>query len=162
MNVLFSLDGVLRSDTGELVSDGLFVYRTMKTLGRVVLFTALERQAADVWLMMHNLADYDDLIDSSVVLDPAEPLSERQFAVARSKGTVSFYVDADPGACAYALRQGVPTFLFSTPAYARPEFRPDAPKGVRRWDDLIAERTRQQALKAADVRLKNDEDLRFE
>lgn len=162
MNVLFSVDGVLRSDTGELVSDGLFMYRTMKTLGRVVLFTQLDRQSADVWLMMHNLADYDDLIDPSVSVDPAEPLHQRQLAVARSKGTVSFYVDADPGNVAYALRQGITALLFSMPQYARPEFRPDAPKGVRRWEDLVAERTRQQALKAADVRLKTDEDLRFE
>lgn len=162
MNIVFSVDGVLRSDTGELVSDGLFMYRTMKTLGRIVLITELDRQAVDVWLMMHNLSDYDDLLDSSVSVDPAEPLYRRQLAVARNKGTVSFYVDADPSRVAYALEQGMTSVLFSVPQYARPEFRPDAPKGVRRWDDLVAERTRQQALKAADIRLRSDENLRFE
>ena len=76
--------------------------------------------------------------------------------MARAKGAVHLYVDADPAMVAEALRLGIPTLLSSSPSYARPEFRPDAPKGVRRWDDLMAERTRQQAMLAVDHRVKQE------
>jgi hypothetical protein len=157
MNIVMSLDGVLRSDTGELVTDGLVMYRAFKILGRVTLITSLAENMARVWLMMHNLSDYDLLLDSSSSLDPAETLKQRQLAIARSRGTANIYVDADPGMAAEAIRLGITSVLISTPYYSRPEFRPDAPKGVRRWADIVEERTRQQALKAADTRLKMDD-----
>lgn len=159
MNIVLSLDGVLRSDTGELIVNGLYAYRGFKVIGRVILLTEMERQKAEVWMMMHNLSDYDDLIDESVSVDPAEVLRFRQMEVARSKGPVDLYVDASPAYVAEALRRGMTSLLFSSPEYARPEFRPDAPKGVRQWDDLVAERNRQQALKTADIRIKKDTDL---
>lgn len=162
MNIVLSLDGVLRSDTGDLVTDGLFMYRSMKVLGRVILLTSMDRQMAEVWLMMHNMSDYDELIDSSVALDPSEKLRHRQLAVARTRGEITMYVDADPSMVAESLRLGITSLLFSSPQYSRPEFRPDAPKGVRRWDDLVGERTRQQALKAADYRLQQDDLASFE
>ena len=162
MNIVFCLDGVLRSETGDFVSDGLILYRSLHTVGRVVLLTSLDRTAADVWLMLHNLSDYDDVIDSSALLDPAENLRTRQLQVARSRGSIDFYVDADPGMVAEAFQQGITSLLFSIPKYARPEFRPDAPKGIRKWDDIVAERTRQQAMKSADSRIRNDDRIGFE
>lgn len=162
MNIVLSIDGVLRSDTGELIPDGLILYRSLKTIGRVVLITAEQRRLIEVWLMMHNLSDYDDLIDSSVSVDPDEPVAFRQLSVARSRGTVQMFVGASPALVAEALRRGITSVLFSVPQYARPEFRPDAPRGVRPWDELVAERNRQQALKAADYRLSADELVNFE
>lgn len=162
MNIVLSIDGVLRSETGELIPDGLIMYRSLKTVGRIIFLTEEDRQRIDVWLMMHNLSDYDDLLDASVLIDPAENLRLRQMSVARSKGPVSMYIDANPAYVAEALRRGMTSLLFCSPQYARPEFRPDAPKGVRPWDELVAERTRQQALKAADVRLKQEELANFE
>ena len=156
MNVALALDGVLRNDVGEVVLDGLPVYRAFKAVARVILLTDLERPAAEAWCAMNRVYDYDDLIGPEVTLDPAEPLRHRQIAVARAKGAVHLYVDADPAMVAEALRLGIPTLLSSSPSYARPEFRPDAPKGVRRWDDLMAERTRQQAMLAVDHRVKQE------
>jgi hypothetical protein len=155
MNIVISIDGVLRSDTGELITDGLILYRSLKTVGRIILLTDDERDRVEVWLMMHNLADYDELIDSSVSVDHHETLRFRQMSVVRNRGVVSLYVDAHPTYVAEALRRGMTTLLFSCPQYARPEYRPDAPSGIRPWDELVAERTRQQAMKAADYRLKN-------
>lgn len=162
MNIAMSLDGVIRSDTGDLIPNGLIVYRGFHSLGRVILLTELDRTRAEAWCVLHNMSDYDDLIDDSVTVDPHEPLRIRQLHVARSKGPIDFYVDASPRWAAEAFRMGMTSMLFSHPSYARPEFRPDAPKGVRPWDELIAERTRQQAMIAADRRLKNDELVNFE
>jgi hypothetical protein len=162
MNIVMSLDGVIRSDTGDLIPSGLIVYRGFHSLGRVVLLTELDRVRAEAWCVLHNLADYDDLIDGSVAIDPEEPLRLRQIHVARSRGTVDFYLDADPVWVAKAFSMGMTALLFSHPSYARPEFRPDAPKGVRPWDELLAERTRQQAMIATDRRLNKDELVTFE
>lgn len=162
MNIVLSIDGVLRSAAGELVVDGLFLYRALKNIGRVVLLTEEDRQMIEVWLMQHNLADYDDLIDESVSVDPKEPLRFRQLDVARSKGVVHFYVDANPSYVAEGLRRGMTSILFNSPDYVRPEYQPDSKKSVRPWDEIVAERNRQQALKAADVRLKNKDFMAFE
>lgn len=107
--------------------------------------------------MVHKLNNYDDIIDDSVVVDPAEPLKFRQLSVARTRGTVDLYIDGDPGVIAEAMRRGIPSLLFSSPQYVRPEFRPDAPKGVRAWDELIGERNRQQAMIAVDERVKSSD-----
>lgn len=162
MNILLSVDGVLRNDTGELIPDGLIIYRAMQVLGRVVLVTEENRTHVEVWLMLHNLADYDDLIDSTVCVDPDENVRFRQLSVARSKGGIALYIDSNPSYVAEGLRRGITSLLFSCPEYSRPEYRPDAPTGIRKWDDLVAERTRQQVLRAADVRMKKEEGSHFE
>jgi hypothetical protein len=162
MNTAISMDGVLRGDTGDLIIDGLMVYRAFKVLGRVTLFTAIPRSMAEVWLIMHGMSDFDDLLDGTVRIDPKEPLRYRQIAVTRANGPINMYIDADPSVVAEAMRLGIPTMLYSSPQYVRPEFRPDAPKGVRKWDDLVNERSRQQAMKAVDPRLKDEEFSTFE
>lgn len=162
MNITMSMDGVLRSETGDLIPEGLIMYRAMKVVGRVILLTSLDQKLADIWLVMHNMADYDDLIDNSVVVDPDEDLRLRQIAVSKTRGPIELYIDSDPATVAEALKQGMPTCLFSSPKYARLEFRPDAPKGVRKWDDIVAERNRQHAMKAVDKRVQPDELAIFE
>jgi hypothetical protein len=162
VNVVFALDGVLRNDVGEVVLDGIPVYRAFKAVGRVILITELERKAAEAWCAINHVFDYDDLLGPEVTVDPDEPLKHRQIAAARQRGQVHMYIDGDPAMVAEALRLGIPSLLLSSPSYARPEFRPDAPKGVRRWDDLMAERTRQQAMKAVDYRTQQPELAAFE
>ena len=162
MNTLLSLDGVMRSSTGDVVFGGVATYRAFKAVGRVTLLTVMERRLADAWCLTNNVSDYDDLIDASVEVDPDETLRFRQLSVARTRGTVDLYIDAEPTYVAEGLRRGMTALLFSQPSYARPEFRPDAPKGVRPWDELIAERTRQQAMIATDSRLFDDDPGRYE
>jgi hypothetical protein len=162
MNIVMSLDGVIRADNGDLIPPGLILYRGFHSLGRVILLTELDRVRAEAWCVLHNLADYDELIDQTVVIDPDEPLRLRQLHVARSRAPIDFYLDSDPTWVAKAFEMGITSVLFSHPSYARPEFRPDAPKGIRPWDELVAERTRQQAMIAADKRLQNTELVTFE
>jgi hypothetical protein len=152
MNIVVSLDGVLSGPTGDLVQKGLIVYRAFKQMGRVVLLTEMPLQRAEGWLMINNINDYDDLIDSSVEIDPHEDLRERQLEVVMSRGPVSLYVDSDPQRSTLALSKGISTLLFAESEYAHFRFRPDVPKSVRPWDEVVAERTRQQALIATDKR----------
>lgn len=153
MNIALSLDGVLCGPTGDFIQKGLIVYRAFKSVGRVVLLTEMTRQRAEAWLMLNNIGDYDDLIDPSVEIDPEQDLRERQLEVMSSRGPVSIYIEADPTRAAAGLRRGIPTILFVESEYAHYGFRPDAPKTARPWDELVAERTRQQALLATDRRV---------
>jgi hypothetical protein len=72
---------------------------------------------------------------------------------------LEFYVDADPAGAAQAMAMGQTTLLFASPSYARPEFRPDAPKELRRWADIEAETVRQRTLLATDNRREIDPSL---
>lgn len=154
MNIVVSLDGVLSGPTGDLVQKGLIVYRAFKQIGRVVLLTELTTQRAEGWLMINNIVDYDDLIDCSVEIDPHQDLRERQLDVVMSRGPVSLYVDSDPHRSTLALTKGLATLLFAESEYSHFRFRPDVEKKVRPWEELVAERTRQQALIATDNRAK--------
>jgi hypothetical protein len=162
MNIVMNMTGVLRSDTGEFLPDGLIVYRAFKSIARVVIISDMERKNAETWMAMNKMPDFDDLIDSNVNLDPDEQLRSRQIKVARTRGSIEFYVDADPMMVAEAMRLGIPAILVTTPAYIRPEFRPDAPKGVRPWGEIVAETNRQQAMKAVDYRIKDPDLANFE
>ena len=95
-----------------------------------------------------------DRTDSSVGIDPKQALRERQLEVVMSRGPVSLYIDSDPERATMGLKRGVSTLLFAESEYAHFRFRPDVPKSVRPWDELVAERTRQQALIATDRRAK--------
>lgn len=153
MNIVLSLDGVLAGPTGDLVQKGLIVYRAMKSIGRVVLLTDMTTPRARGWLTINNINDYDDLIDSSVEIDPSEDLRSRQIDIVLSRGPISLYVDADPLRATAGLRRGLSTLLFAESEYSHLMFRPDVPKGVRPWDEVVEERNRQQAMKASDRRV---------
>lgn len=152
MNIALSLDGVLCGPTGDLVQKGLIVYRSMKSMGRVLLLTEMSSKRAAGWLMMNNISDYDDLIDSSVEIDPDQDLRERQIEVVLARGPVSLYIDADPERASLGLSRGISTLLFAESEYSHFAFRPDARKSVRPWDELVAEKNRQQAMRATDAR----------
>jgi len=153
MNIAFALDGALSTPTGDLVQKSLILYRALKCVGRVVLLTDMARPQAEAWLMVNNIVDYDDLIDNSVEVDPEQDLRERQLQVLSSRGPIYLYVEAHPTRAETGLRMGISTVLFAESEYSHFLFRPDARKGARPWDELVAERTRQQALIATDHRV---------
>jgi hypothetical protein len=53
--------------------------------------------------------------------------------------------------------------MFGVPSYTRLEFRPDAPKRVRAWNDIEDEIRRQNELRTKDKRVDTQgEGVRFE
>jgi hypothetical protein len=52
--------------------------------------------------------------------------------------------------------------MFGAPSYTRPEFRPDAPKRLRAWNDIEKAIEEQNALRTQDARLSRTEALNFE
>jgi hypothetical protein len=162
MNVVINMDGVIRSETGQLITDGLLLYKIIKPTVRVVLISTTDLDRTVAWLAMNHISDYDDIITPIEGLE-GNIQTLRQVAVARSYGEITYYIDADPAVIAETLRQGICSMLFVTPSYARPEWRPDAPKGPRRsWSAIVEEKQKQLAFKAADARLSKSEVAGYE
>lgn len=162
MNVVMSIDGVLRDPSGVLKTEGLLLYKMMKATCRVVLLSSMSLDMATAWLAMNHIADYDDIISPVPGLEGYD-LTIRQIEIARSQGEVSYYMDDDPAVITEALRQGICSLLFVPTIYGRPEFRPDARKGFRKsWAQITEEKNRQLAMKAADNRINRQDDTRFD
>lgn len=136
MNILLSLNGVLRAESGEPNRAGVLVYYALNAAHRVALITSDTHADASHWLHSHGIIGYDDLLDNSVDLT-GENLKKRQFLLSRSKAPLEMYVDSDPTMCAWVFEhQNVPTLLVSHPSYLPVEHRPDAPRKVRKWNDI--------------------------
>jgi hypothetical protein len=60
-------------------------------------------------------------------------------------------VVAYPERAAAALREGVPTMLYSRPRYARASHRPDLPQLRRPWAELVAESKAQETARRRPV-----------
>ena len=135
MNIILSLDGVLRAESGEPNRTGVLVYYALNNLHRVALITKDDSANAKHWLNSHGIIGFDDLLDNAVDL-AGDDLKKRQFTLSRQKAPVELYVDSDPSMCAWVIEQGIPTLLVSNPSYLPVEHRPDAPSKVRRWSDI--------------------------
>ena len=128
----------------------------------ITFMTELTKPQAEQWINVNKVVDYDNLVDSSVGL-VGEELSQRQMKVARSKGNVDLFVTNNPTNWAAAFEQGIPSIMFGVPSYTRLEFRPDAPKKIRAWNDIENEIRKQNELRTKDKRVtKTDQGVRFD
>ena len=59
------VDGVLRSESGSPIYQGLALYRMFNEDVRVILLTD-EREKTNRWLLEHKINKFDDLIDRNV------------------------------------------------------------------------------------------------
>jgi hypothetical protein len=137
VNILLSLDGVLSSEHYEANRIGAQIYYALKSAHRVTLYTSWSAEKADNWLAVNGIIEYDDLLTDEYDL-VGEDLKKRQLTISRSRQAVELVVDADPSFCAWAFEQGVPALLFANTELMSVPNRPDAPKGMRRWDEIEA------------------------
>lgn len=141
MAVVMFVDGVMRSDTGSPIYQGLALYRMFNEDVRVILLTD-DRDKTHRWLLEHKINKIDDLIDRNVpgVIDDPEL---EQVKYCRSQGKVDVVVTADTDLAAKLLKEGLDTLMFLHPTYLRPEFRPDGRQGQKSWSAITAEMDRQ-------------------
>lgn len=155
--VLISLDDVLRSHLGQPISDGSTLYRAMCEVSRVgVVLDDLDLETGRGWLRRAGLVDHVEVI-------PGDPRFEgpalRIFQIerARARDAVSMLIDGSPANIAAALKLGVTGLLFSQPKYMRPDFRPDAFKTIKTWDQIQAELDEQIDVHTRDDRFAEPE-----
>lgn len=161
MQILVDLDGVLRGEKDQPISQGVIMVGSLSSWNRVMLMSSLDEGATKYWVDVNKVVDFDKIIDSSVGL-VAEDLGERQINYARSLGPVDLFITNNPHLWAYAFDQGIASVMFGVPSYTRPEFRPDAPKRVRAWSEIEKSVEEQNALRTNDARLSRTEALNFE
>jgi hypothetical protein len=80
--------------------------------------------------------------------------------MSRSRAPIELYVDSDPTMCAWVFEeQGLPAIMFMNPGYLPVERRPDAPKKVRKWDQIEESINRINIAKSKDA--SSPKDLEF-
>jgi len=145
------VDGVLRSETGSPIYQGLALYRMFNEDVRVVLLCD-DYAKTNRWLLEHKINKMDDLIDYSVPGVLNDPEFE-QVKYCRSQGKVEVIVTADTDLAKKLLEIGLDTLLFLHPSYLRPEFRPDGRQGVKSWKSIEAEIDKQLEMIREDPRV---------
>jgi hypothetical protein len=161
MQILVDLDGVLRGDKDQPISQGIIMVGTLSSWNKITLMSSLNKKQTQQWLDINKIVDFDHIIDSSSGL-AGEDLGERQITFARSLGAIDLFITNSPTKWAFAFEQGIASVMFAVPSYTRPEFRPDAPKRVRAWNDIEKAIEAQNALRTQDARLSRTEALNFE
>lgn len=162
MHILVDIDGVLKGYANdEPIAAGIQMVGALSSWNKVTFITEMKATEAEQWININKIFDYDNMLDSSIGLVDEE-LKQRQIKMARAKGNVELFITANPKLWAFAFDMGIPSVMFGVPSYIRPEFRPDAPKRVRAWDDIEAAVKKQNELKTKDARLKRSEGIRFE
>jgi hypothetical protein len=161
MQILVDLNGVLRGEKDQPISQGVIMVGSLSSWNRIMLMSALDEGATKYWLDTNKVVDFDKIIDSSAGL-VNEELGRRQINFARSLGPIDLFITNNPSLWAYAFDQGIASVMFGVPNYTRPEFRPDAPKRVRAWNEIEKSIEEQNILRTNDVRLTRTEALNFE
>lgn len=151
MTVLMAVEGVLRTDSGDPISEGFKLYRTLLSSYRVVLSSTAELKYIEHWLKTNYLFDYADILtDKDFYGD--QNLRMRHLELSKQGGKVELYVDGDPDNCAEALSTGVPTLLFATPKYFKTH------RELRPWEVITQEQERQKTIVAEKYMLDSETD----
>jgi hypothetical protein len=150
----------IRTKDDRPIPTGVQMVSTLSVYNKLSFLTKEPKEVAQQWLDLNKIVDVDDVIDRSVAL-AGEVIVERQIKVARTRGPVDLVITASPKTWVFAFEQGIPAVLFGTPEYSRVEFRPDAPKKVRSWDDIVAAVDKQNELRTQDARLARTDSINF-
>lgn len=135
-----ALDGVLRTEVGDPIAEGVKLFRILAENYRVIIVSDHSPELTEHWLRANLIVGYGDIYDSRYFFK-GQDLRARQLDIALSQGKVDLFVDPDADRCAYALSKGVPTMLFAAPKFVRRS------RDIRPWQDLMDEVERQrQAL----------------
>ena len=161
MHIVVDLDGVLKGRNDNPISTGVIMVGSLSAWNKLTLISQVSMVETQHWLDTNKIVDFDNIIDNSVSLE-GEGLSERQLNYIRGRGAVDLFITNNPTLWAYAFEQGIPSVMFGVPSYTRPEFRPDAPKKVRAWNDIEQAIEKQNTLRTKDARITRTEGVKFE
>ena len=162
MHILVELEGVLKGPRNdEPILTGIQMVGALSSYNQISFLTEMSTLEAKQWVDVNKIVDYDNLLDASLALE-GDDLTERQIKHARNRGKVDMFITGNPKHWVIAFEQGLPSIMFGVPSYVRPEFRPDAPKRVRSWDEITEAIAKQNAQRTQDRRLQRSEGTNFE
>ena len=134
---LISLEGVLKTETGDPIQEGIKLYRILVDHYRVVICSDLSTDVTEHWLRNNLIIGYADIYDDRYFYE-GQDLRARHLDMALARGKVSLFIDPDSDRCAYALSKNVTTVMFAEPKFVRTS------RMVKPWEDLKTEIERQR------------------
>lgn len=137
MSAIIALEGVLKTETGDPIPEGLKLFRILAEFYRVILSSDMDKAKTEHWLRSHMVTGYGEIYDSSTFFVGKE-LRSRHLEVAKTKGRIELFVDSDSDFCAEALSQGIPTIMFASPVFVRSK------RDIKQWEHLQTEVSRQK------------------
>lgn len=146
MTAVVALEGVIRTETGDPIPEGLKLFRTLAGNYRVVISTDGTLAEAEHWLKQNMVFGYADIlgIETSFVGEDIRTFHVKHLL---SGGRVELLVDPDADRCAKALELNVACLLYAAPKFVRTR-RP-----ISSWTE-IQEQVDKQKQAAADLLLK--------
>jgi len=137
MSALIALDGVLRTETGDPIPDGIKLYRVLAESYRVIISSDLNPALTEHWLRSNMITGYGDILDDTDFF-AGQDLRTRHIDISKSQGKLELVVDSGADHCAYSLSLGIPTILYANPTFVR------TTRAVKPWKDLEDEVIRQK------------------
>lgn len=155
-HVAIVVEGVLKNSAdNSVIIPGLLLYKSFVKDHRVsLIFDSNNKEKIQYWLIMNGLTEHVGEIYWED--HDSDDVAKRRLAqVARLKtgGMLALVYEANTISATALLNAGIPTMLFLHPQYAHPEFRPGYVTEATPWEELLAEKTRQEEARAMDTRL---------
>lgn len=162
MHIVVELEGVLQGvHKKDPIATGTLMVGALSAYNQLTFISDMHKTDAERWINEHKIVDFDNLLGNEVAL-VGEDLKQRQLTMARAKSGVGLFITSNPSLWAFAFDQGIPSIMFGVPSYLRPEFRPDAPKRLRSWNEIEETVKRQNEKMTKDARINRTETVRFE
>lgn len=124
MSVLVAFDGVLRTDLGAPLFDGMLLTRALLTGCRVVVASDSPLQEVEHFLQQESIKGVVNIYGETSMLDAL-----RQ---ERVQSAVSMVVTADPAVALAVAEQGVSVCLFNASNFVRADWKPQR----KTWEDI--------------------------
>jgi hypothetical protein len=137
MAAIVALEGVLKNEVGDPIPEGIKLFRVLAESYRIIISSDMTFEQTDHWLRANLILGYGEVYDNSLFFE-GQDLRSRHIAVAKSKGKVELFIDADSDYCAEALSMGIPSMMFASPRFVR------TTRKVKPWEDLKNEVDRQR------------------
>lgn len=155
-HIAIVVEGILKQpNDSAILIPGLMLYKSLVKDHKVsLIIDSAAREKVQYWLIMNSLTEHINEIYWDET-DPEDTPSRRLAQVGRLKttGPLSAVYESDTEVATALFNAGVPTFLFLHPQYTHPSFRPGHVDGPTPWNELVAEKKRQQEARATDTRL---------
>ncbi len=151
---LIAVNSVLRKHVGgAAIPEGMRLYQALAKTGRVVLLADDADPETLDWLELNGCVQHD-FVDT----DTLSTHVDRANGLRRLGYDIDLVIEPNPDAALSLIKAGFNTLLFTHAQYTQPAWRPDTDPGVRPWDDITRQVADQARMKAADARLRRDDD----
>lgn len=157
---VMTLDGVLRTGTDAVNTQGRALYEALASTGRLAILGGPNFERDEWFLASNNLTKHAYHIDEPV--DSAPTVAGRrlgQITSLRSQGCyIQFVVEPDPEVAAALFARGIPVLFYLHPQYSTPSFRPDYESVAKPWENLVKQVDYQMAMRAQAALNERDSD----